>query len=127
MSSAQWIETKVKPLSANQMHYSAKVDTTAYRNYRKELIRRLPDIEIPDGLLRIRILACVSSKLSDLDNVVKPFLDVLQKRYPFNDRNVYRIVCEKRIVKKGEESLIFAIDEWKPAPLEIQESLIITV
>lgn len=127
MSSAQWIETKVKPLSANKMHLGRKVDSKEYRNYKAELLQCLPDIELPGGLLRLRILACLSSKLSDLDNVIKPFLDVLQKRYQFNDRDIYRIVCEKRIVKKGEESLIFALDEWKPAPLEIQESLIITV
>lgn len=116
--STQWIETKIKPLSANKMHYGRKVDTKEYRKYAEDLIQSLPDINLPDGFLRVRILACLSSKLADLDNVIKPFLDVLQKRYQFNDRNVYRIVCEKKIVKKGEESLVFAIDPWTPSSIE---------
>ena len=109
-----WVSTKVKPFSANSMHYGRKTDTAAYRKYQAELIRRLPDIEIPEGPLRLRILACFSSKLADLDNVLKPFLDTLQKRYGFNDRDIYRITAQKKIVKKGEESLVFALDSWAP-------------
>lgn len=109
---ALWISTGLKPLSANKMHLGRKVDSKEYREYKAKLLRILPDIEIPEGPLRVRVVASFSSKLADLDNVLKPFLDVLQARYGFNDRNVWRIVAEKRIVKKGEETLLFSIDPY---------------
>lgn len=108
----EWVEAKIKPLSANEMHLGRKVDSAKYRKYTENLKRILPDISIPEGSIRVRILACLSSKLSDLDNILKPFLDVLQKRYGFNDRDVYRIDAEKKIVKKGQEKLVFALDAW---------------
>ena len=116
-----WISTGLKPLSANKMHIGRKVDSAEYRRYKNSLMRRLPDIDIPDGPLRVRLLACFSSKLADLDNVLKPFLDVLQARYGFNDRHIHRIVAQKKIVPKGDETLLFAIDPWVPDPNEPQE------
>lgn len=110
----EWISTGLKPLSANKMHIGRKVDSGEYRKYKAELIRRLPDVSIPEGPLRVRVLACFSSKLADLDNVLKPFLDVLQARYGFNDRDVFRIVAQKKHVPKGEETLLFAVDSWDP-------------
>jgi Holliday junction resolvase RusA-like endonuclease len=109
-----WVSTGLKPLSANKMHLGRKIDSAEYRKYRTALTRRLPDIEIPDGPLRVRVLACFSSKLADLDNVLKPFLDVLQARYGFNDRHVHRIVAQKKIVPKGQETILFAVDSWDP-------------
>ncbi|MAE21796.1 MAG: hypothetical protein CMK92_05130 [Pseudomonas sp.] len=109
-----WVDTGLKPLSANKMHYGRKTDTKEYRAYKAEMKRRLPDLNIPeDGPLRIRVLACFSSKLADLDNVLKPLLDTLQDRYGFNDRRVYRITAQKKIVPKGSETIIFAIDQWE--------------
>jgi len=108
-----WIDTKLKPLSANRMHQGRKTDTKAYREYTEILMQTLPDLILPEAPLRIRLVACLSSKLADLDNVIKPFLDVLQKRYQFNDRDVYRIECEKKIVNKGNESLVFAFDSYR--------------
>jgi len=51
----------------------------------------------------------VSSKSSDLDNCVKSFLDVLQKKYHFDDKRVYRLILEKMDVKKGKEYIDFQI------------------
>lgn len=113
-----WISTGLKPLSANKMHLGRKVDSAEYRKYKSNLMRRLPDVDIPEGPLRVRVLACFSSKLADLDNVLKPFLDVLQARYGFNDRHVYRIVAQKKIVPKGEETILFAVDSWTPSDSE---------
>ena len=50
-----------------------------------------------------------SSKLADWDNPVKPFQDILQKRYNFDDRDIFKATVEKEIVKKGNEFIEFKI------------------
>lgn len=52
-----------------------------------------------------------SNKASDLDNVCKPFIDVLQKTYRFNDKTIYKMVLSKEIVPKGREFL-----DWTLSP-----------
>ena len=64
---------------------------------------------VPEGELELIIQFGFSSKLSDIDNGVKTFIDVLQKKYDFNDRRIYRLVVNKVIVKKGDEYINFKI------------------
>jgi len=45
----------------------------------------------------------LSSKNADIDNCIKAFVDILQKKYLFNDSRVYRIEAQKEIVTKGAE------------------------
>jgi hypothetical protein len=40
---------------------------------------------------------------------VKPFQDILQKRYNFDDRDIFKATVEKEIVKKGAEFIDFKI------------------
>ena len=63
--------------------------------------------EIPDGDLQLTIYAGVSNMNMDADNVVKPFVDILQKKYSFNDRRIKKLIVEKGKVKKGEEYIEF--------------------
>lgn len=111
-TSKVWVKTEVKPISQNQAHYGRKTKTAAYRKYEGELIARLPDIEIPEGELQLDLVVRYSSPLSDLDNALKPFIDVLQKRYHFNDRHIYKIIAIKRLVKKGEEGITFRVKNY---------------
>ncbi|HIF9256506.1 TPA: hypothetical protein ACX6Q6_003530 [Photobacterium damselae] len=58
-----------------------------------------------------------SSLLSDVDNCLKPFIDVLQKKYGFNDNRIFEIRIKKFLVPKGYEEILFSIDgieknEW---------------
>jgi len=101
--------TGLKPLSANQAFTGKKVKTAAYRKYENHLLRTLPDRIIPAGLLVLRALVRYSSKLSDLDNALKPFIDVLQKRYGFNDNKIYKLEIFKEIVAKGKEEIVFEL------------------
>lgn len=56
------------------------------------------------------IIAGLSNRGQDLDNVVKPVLDTYQVIYDdFNDNKVYKIVLTKEITKKGEEFLDVSI------------------
>ncbi len=99
----------IKPLSVNQVWQGKRFKTPAYKKYEAELMAILPDIEIPDGPLFIELEWGFSSAASDWDNPIKPFQDVLQKRYLFNDSRVMEAYVIKRKVKKGEEYIIFNI------------------
>jgi Holliday junction resolvase RusA-like endonuclease len=71
----------------------------------------LPKLEIPEGNLQIDFEFGFSNKASDLDNPIKPFLDILQKKYGFDDSRVWKATVLKTIVKKGEEFIKFNIFE----------------
>ena len=62
----------------------------------------LPAIEI-ESVHTLHIEFGVSSKLMDIDNGIKPLLDILQKKYGFNDRDIYELHIKKTIVSKGNE------------------------
>lgn len=84
--------------------------TKDYLAYEQELMYMLPkSVKIPVGRLFLRLTVGVSNKASDLDNVVKPFLDILQKKYGFNDKLVYVMDLAKEDTKKGEEFIDFEI------------------
>ena len=107
------IEIKIKPLTVNQCWAGRRFKTPAYREYEKELWYLLPNKNIPQGKLTLRIMVGYSSRGSDIDNFLKPFLDLLQKKYVFNDNRIYKLVVEKEIVKKGEEFIKFEIKSYE--------------
>jgi len=71
----------------------------------------LPPYEIPDGPLSITLEWGFSSAASDWDNPIKPFQDILQKRYGFNDSRVMEAYVKKVKVKKGDEYIIWNITQ----------------
>lgn len=103
---------KIKPMSVNLVWQGQRYKTQAYKNYEQELFYILPKIKIPKGKLQIKLIFGFTRKVSDIDNPVKPFIDVLQKRYTFNDRNIYRLEVEKKEVKKGEEFISFELKKF---------------
>lgn len=100
----------IKALSSNQAWKGRRFRTDNYKSYEKELLLKLKPMEIPDGKLELWINVGFSSKLSDIDNALKSFIDILQKKYDFNDNRIYKIVAEKCIVGKGEEYIGFGIN-----------------
>ena len=99
----------IKPLSVNQVWQGKRFKTPIYKKYEKELIFMLPKLKIPTGKLEIIIIFGFSSSASAWDNPIKPFQDILQKRYGFNDSRVYKATVIKEIVKKGQEFIEFDI------------------
>lgn len=71
---------------------------------------------IPDGDLELHIQIGVSNRGFDIDNAVKPFLDILQKKYGFNDNRIYSLNVSKRITPKGCEFISFDIFECFKVP-----------
>lgn len=107
------INLDVKPLSVNQCWQGRRFKTKAYKQYEKALLLLLPDIEFTyQGNIEINIVFGFSSKTADIDNPLKPVLDILQKKYGFNDRSVYRLMVEKVITKKKEEFINIQISDY---------------
>jgi len=64
--------------------------------------------------LEVSLVVGLSNMASDVDNVVKPFIDVLQTKYKFNDKYIFRLVVEKKLVVKGAEFIEFYIKKMTP-------------
>lgn len=101
------VKVKIKPLSVNQTWAGRRFKTPKYKAYEQEMFYLLPSIKIPPGKLKLKIEYGFSNKLSDIDNPTKPFIDILQKKYNFNDKMIYKLDLEKKDVPKGEDYLIF--------------------
>lgn len=100
----------IKPLSVNQCWQGRRFKTKAYKEYEKELMFLLPPLKVDKkNQLWIKIFVGYSNKASDIDNFLKPFLDILQKKYGFNDNKIYALQVYKIDVKKGNESIEFEI------------------
>ena len=92
--------------------------------YQNELRDELQGVEWPFGdsdFLEFEIIAGVSNRMADLDNVVKPVLDTYQGIFEkFNDNKVYHITLDKHITTKGKEYLFVKVEKWIDAlPLTI--------
>lgn len=105
----------IKPLSVNDAYATSKkgkrVKTKACKKYCKDLMLILPKMERPSGKLKINIEFGFSNVRSDVDNPAKIFIDVLQKKYGFNDNKVYELNLVKNVVKKGQEYIKFEIKQ----------------
>lgn len=102
----------IKPLSVNQAYTGRRFKTDKYRAFQKEMLLLLPNVKIDlKKPLKINIVFGFSSKGSDIDNPVKSTLDVLQKKFKFNDNQVQELNVKKEIVKKGSEFIELQINE----------------
>jgi Holliday junction resolvase RusA-like endonuclease len=103
----------IKPLSVNQCWQGKRFKTPKYKGYEKEMLLRLPKINIPNPPFKVYYEFGFSSANSDLDNPIKPLQDILQKKYNFNDKDIFEMTAKRVKVKKGNEYLIFEIKELK--------------
>jgi len=84
--------------------------TPAYKQYETDVLLLLPKIKIPKAPYQVTIELGFSNKASDLDNPVKLILDILQKKYGINDKDIYRLIINKCIVPKQLEYFKFKIE-----------------
>lgn len=106
---------EVKPLSVNQAWQGKRFKTKEYQNYEKEVLLKLhPHTFTVKHPIELNLFVGFSNTASDADNVVKPFVDILQKKYSFNDKYIYRLVVEKVMVQKGAEFIEFFIKNYEP-------------
>jgi Holliday junction resolvase RusA-like endonuclease len=99
----------IKPLSVNKAWQGKRFKSPEYKVYEKQMLLTLKPMQLPEPPYQIDFEFGFSNKASDIDNPMKPFLDILQKKYNFDDANVYKIVIVKTIVAKGSEFIKFEI------------------
>lgn len=104
------ITINIKPLSVNEAWQGKRFKTAKYKTYEKIVLLSLPLLTIPPPPLKIYLEFGQSSPLADWDNPVKPFQDILQKKYGFNDKDIVRAEVIKTIVAKGQEYSKFKIE-----------------
>lgn len=100
----------IVPLSVNKAFQGRRFKTKEYDIYINNMLYLLPHIDfIPENNIKLFIEFGFSSKLSDLDNPLKPFIDCLVKKYGVDDRYITELNVRKKIVSKGMEYIIFEI------------------
>lgn len=104
----------IKPLSVNKVFKGKRIRTKEYDWYEFQVRKLLPNITIPNGKLDIYYKIGFSTRASDIDNCIKPFQDILSKKYKFNDNLIYRLEVDKVIVPKGKEFIEFEIKPYNP-------------
>lgn len=106
------MKIEIKPLSVNDAWQGRRFKTDKYKAFEKQMLLMLPPLKINfKALLKIDVVFGFSSKGSDVDNGLKPTLDVLQKKYGINDNRIYEINLKKEIVPKGQEFIKLSINE----------------
>jgi Holliday junction resolvase RusA-like endonuclease len=99
----------IKPLSVNEAWQGRRFKTDKYKRYESDMMLLLPKLKIIAPPYRVNIIVGFSNKASDLDNICKPFLDILQKKYGINDKHIEILHIEKQIVSKNNEFISFEI------------------
>ena len=99
----------VVPMSVNKAWKGQRFKTEDYRNYTKKLLFLLPKIKTPAPPYSIYLEFGMSNNASDFDNPVKCFVDVLQVKYMFNDKDIMEAHIKKVIIPKGKEYIEFDI------------------
>jgi Holliday junction resolvase RusA-like endonuclease len=107
------IYVKIKALSINGAFKGRRFKTPEYSRYERDVLRMLPELKLDGAPYELYLEVGFSSKLSDLDNSCKPFLDCLVKKYNFDDREIFSIIAKKKIVKKGSEYIKFNLTTIK--------------
>ena len=97
----------IKPLSVNKAWQGKRFKTNDYKAFEEECLYRLPKMEIK-APKELYLRFGVSNMRMDWDNGVKPFQDILQKKYDFDDCSIVKATVEKVKVKKGEEFIEFS-------------------
>jgi Holliday junction resolvase RusA-like endonuclease len=106
------MKISVKPFSVNEAWKGKRYRTDKYKAFINVMMGMLPPLKISfKKNLKVNLVFGFSSKAADIDNPIKPLLDILQKKYGFNDNQIYQMNVEKKITKKGEEFIELSIHE----------------
>lgn len=105
---------EAKPLSVNQVWKGKRYKTDEYKRFEKMIMLMLPKkIDLPLPPYELHLNWGFSSSLSDWDNPIKPFQDILQKKYKFNDKLIKRGIVTVFDVPKGKEFIEFELLHFK--------------
>lgn len=99
----------IKPPSVNRAWKGRRYKTKDYKIFEAELMLLLKPRKVEGKNLKVDFVFGLSNRLSDLDNCIKQTLDIICKKFDFDDRDIYELRARKKIVKKGAEFIEFKI------------------
>jgi len=109
------VTLNIKPLSVNKLFQGRRFRTKEYDVYemmmRVELNKK--KYVMPPPPYEFHVEFGFSNTASDLDNPIKSLVDICQAYYGFNDKEIFRIVAEKKIVPKGKEYITFEFETYE--------------
>jgi len=106
------MKINIKPLSVNDARQGKRFKTPEYKRYEKAMDLLLPKADLSRySKIELKLTFFFSNKLSDIDNPTKCVLDILQKKWKFNDSKIYRLILIKEIVAKWNEWI--GIEVWE--------------
>ena len=105
-------EIQLAPLSQNMAWAGKRYKTADYKQYEKKLMGHFKTLDLPKILQKEKF--CVYYEWSitnrvDNSNCVKLFEDILCKYLQVNDRDVLAFYSRKKVVKKIDSNIKFAI------------------
>lgn len=100
----------VKPLSVNEAWQGRRFKTDKYEAYERLVYYMLPAGKLPEPPYKIYYEFGFSNERCDYDNPCKPLGDILQKKYHFDDSEIYEAHIVKKIVKRGKEYIKIKIE-----------------
>jgi Holliday junction resolvase RusA-like endonuclease len=113
---------EIKPLSVNEAWQGRRFKSVKYKKFELDVLLLLPKSkEVYSDMIRIELFFGFSNVLSDLDNPVKMTLDILQKKYGFNDKNIFELNVRKCKTEKGKEFISIQIENLLPFDFENQK------
>ena len=102
------IKLNIKALSVNKAFQGRRFKSPEYNKFITDMLLVLPKLkDVPTKDICLKIEFGYSSKLSDIDNGLKTFLDCLVKKYGFDDRYIIELFVTKKIVEKGKDYIKF--------------------
>jgi len=103
----------LKPLSVNKAWKGRRYKTKEYDKYIKEAMLLMPNVKVKAfDKISVNIIFGFSNKSADVDNPVKPLLDIITKKYGIDDKHIYRLSQEKVITAKGKEFIEVNIEDY---------------
>jgi len=100
-----------KPLSVNEVWKGRRFKTDKYQEYELIIASKLRRVDLAGKKLKLEMTFGFSSVASDIDNCVKPLLDIFQKKFNFDDKEIYELSLKKTLVKKNQEYFYYKFTE----------------
>ena len=107
------LNVDIKPLSINDAWQGRRYKTDDYKRYERAMLFLLPRKTLPPPPYKIYYEFGFSNSQADYDNPCKPLGDILQKKYGFNDKEIYLATIRKVLVKKGHEYIRVVIEHFE--------------
>ena len=106
------LNTKINitPLSVNKAWRGKRFKTPLYKKYEEAVLLMLPKKDVGFPYYKLTIEFGFSSPLADIDNPLKPIIDIIQKKYNINDKDIVSLNVSKKIVKKRQEYINISIE-----------------